>query len=764
MAENPSIRSIAGVTRAFTTDWWDGRRPQSLLYRPLTMASFGVDYAVASLGQADPPPARLPARAARPFHVQNVAWHAAASVALYLLVLELFASNGLALATAALFGVHPVHTEAVDGIVGRAELMSAFFAFLALLYAWRVVRDDPPGAWRPALAAAFLGLALLSKEQAIIIPAVPLFWLLPLTRGDRRVLIRRTSFVRLMGCLAAAAVAYLALRGAVLGSPIATGAIERAGVVVDNPVAGAHGAARVLTPLLVFGEALRVLVVPKTLSADYGFAQIPLVTSWDLATAALALVLAGLVAGAFLLRRKAPAASFGIAFFLLSWTLTSNLPLVIGTIFAERLLYLSSAGACLAFAYGVLAASRRLHAPRLGTIAIVALVGISCARTWARNPDWKDNASLFASAAAASPRSCKALDGHASELFTGGRPQEAVVWAERALAVYPPYPAAHLTLAKSLRALANGENDLARRSELQGRAMAEARRLIASFADSPGDGRSLADAWNVLGSLALDRNATDEAVEAYRRSLEAAPDYVPAITGLGAAYAMQADVANDPKAKDRLLQTALAQFEKTLTLDPGSVEARQNAAQMLRRLAPHAADETRGSDMLRRAQTYDAHAAAAHEEAGDSAAVANMHGVNGTRLLGEKRLDEALVEFREAARLQPGAARAFLGIGTVLVGQADIASDPARRSALIEDAIRSFEHALLLEPDNPAAHMNLGVTYLNSRREPAKVAEHFRAYLRLVPDSPQRAQMERTIRQMDAMTGRDRGRPAPTRP
>ena len=309
----------------------------------------------------------------------NVAWHAVASVALYLLVLELFASNGLALATAALFGVHPVHTEAVDGIVGRAELMSAFFAFLALLYAWRVVRDDPPGAWRPALAAAFLGLALLSKEQAIIIPAVPLFWLLPLTRGDRRVLIRRTSFVRLMGCLAAAAVAYLALRGAVLGSPIATGAIERAGVVVDNPVAGAHGAARVLTPLLVFGEALRVLVVPKTLSADYGFAQIPLVTSWDLATAALALVLAGLVAGAFLLRRKAPAASFGIAFFLLSWTLTSNLPLVIGTIFAERLLYLSSA---IAIGYGV--CGRGTCSPQAAG---------STRRGSARSPSWRSSGS-----------------------------------------------------------------------------------------------------------------------------------------------------------------------------------------------------------------------------------------------------------------------------------------------------------------------------------------------------------------------------------
>src|SRR5262245_53148362 len=82
-AQNPRIRSIAGIRRAFTTDWWDGRHPQSLLYRPLTMASFAVDYAVATRGEAGPPPTRLPARAARAFHVQNVVWHGAASAALY---------------------------------------------------------------------------------------------------------------------------------------------------------------------------------------------------------------------------------------------------------------------------------------------------------------------------------------------------------------------------------------------------------------------------------------------------------------------------------------------------------------------------------------------------------------------------------------------------------------------------------------------------------------------------------------------------------
>jgi len=41
---------------------------------------------------------------------------------------------------AALFAVHPAHTEAVTGIVGGAELLSCLFALLAFLTYARVPR------------------------------------------------------------------------------------------------------------------------------------------------------------------------------------------------------------------------------------------------------------------------------------------------------------------------------------------------------------------------------------------------------------------------------------------------------------------------------------------------------------------------------------------------------------------------------------------------------------------------------------------------
>ena len=41
--------------------------------------------------------------------------------------------NAAAVISGLLFAVHPVHTEAVAGVVGRAEVLSAVFFFAALL-------------------------------------------------------------------------------------------------------------------------------------------------------------------------------------------------------------------------------------------------------------------------------------------------------------------------------------------------------------------------------------------------------------------------------------------------------------------------------------------------------------------------------------------------------------------------------------------------------------------------------------------------------
>src|SRR2546426_8447154 len=86
------------------------------LYRPLTVASFALDWLL------DGPVW---------FHAVNMLWHAAASVAVAVLARR-WAGWQAGLAAGVLFPLHPVHLEAVADRVGRNELMAACFTLLAL--------------------------------------------------------------------------------------------------------------------------------------------------------------------------------------------------------------------------------------------------------------------------------------------------------------------------------------------------------------------------------------------------------------------------------------------------------------------------------------------------------------------------------------------------------------------------------------------------------------------------------------------------------
>ena len=517
-AENPRIRSIEGVRTIVTTDWWNATTSgMPIAYRPLAMLTFSADYAVARAGAMEPAPARLPDRSAVPFHVQNLLWHAAASAALFVLIFELFASEALAFVTAALFAVHPVHTEAVYGIVGRAELISAFFIFVLLIVAWRCFRDDPSGFRRPALAGFLLFLAALSKEYAVVIPAVPLIWLYLRPKDERKSIAGRRSFRLLLGALAGGAIAFIAVRAAVIGS--LTGVAPAPGNFHDpnNPIATATGAARLLTPVRVFGEVLRLLFFPKTLSVDYSFAQIPLVLSLDLATLLCLVVLIALVVAAFALRKRAPAVSFGLLFFFLTWSVTSNFIVPIGTILGERLLYLPSAGICLVVASGLVALGRRWRIPAVALTAILLLLGAT--RTFARGADWKDNLTLFSRAAEATPRSHKVHYNLAVELRLAGRTAEAIEQFERALALGSNDAKIH--------------NNLAGILAQQGRTTEAMEHLQQAIRIDPKD----ADAHYNLAGLLQDKGRSPEAIEQYELVLKLRPDDADARAALERARA-----------------------------------------------------------------------------------------------------------------------------------------------------------------------------------------------------------------------------------
>lgn len=120
--DNRDIRPHTPITNVFFNDFWGTplhKEQSHKSYRPLCILTFRLNYTVHGL---------------QPFgyHLVNVTLHTVVCL-LYYRVCLLFLPLLTSFVAAMLFAVHPIHTEAVTGVVGRAELLSALFYLCAFL-------------------------------------------------------------------------------------------------------------------------------------------------------------------------------------------------------------------------------------------------------------------------------------------------------------------------------------------------------------------------------------------------------------------------------------------------------------------------------------------------------------------------------------------------------------------------------------------------------------------------------------------------------
>lgn len=146
------------------------------------------------------------------YHLVNIAVHVANAALVYLLGIFLSGGRkGFAFAAAALFLVHPVQTEAVASIAGLSNLLLAFWCFVSFVLYLSASRKSA-GSRRVCIYGlalfAFI-MALFSKEQAVLFPAVVLLY--EICFGSFVLNWRRWSGFLIAGG------GYLALRGLVLG-------------------------------------------------------------------------------------------------------------------------------------------------------------------------------------------------------------------------------------------------------------------------------------------------------------------------------------------------------------------------------------------------------------------------------------------------------------------------------------------------------------------------------------------------------------------
>jgi tetratricopeptide (TPR) repeat protein len=440
IAQDPRIRAVRteNLSSILTQDYMAGRSIVSGVYRPITTLSYLANYAV--LGNETRPAG---------YHAVNLLLHVANAALVYLLAGLLLGTRTKALCTAALFVAHPIATEAVTNVVGRADLLAASAVLAGTLAYVRSTRETgrERRRWLIALGCAAL-FGLLAKENAIALLGVMLVY--DLTHRAPGGGLRRPGEILRSGY--AAVLPALVLVGLVRWRVYA-GTVPQRPSFIDNPLVGADFWSARLTAVKVLGRSVALLVWPRTLSWDYSYDQIPLVRwpfeGWEDWQAPIVLVAAiAAIVVALRSRRRQPAFCFFLLFGVVTALPTSNLLVPIGTIMAERFLYLPVVGFAACLVLGLAAVAERLRrpiAPTLIATVVAIVVAAYGVRTIARNVDWRDEMRLTQSGLESAPRSAKAYIAYASALShqegLGGEDVESLVaHSEAALAIMDERP------------------------------------------------------------------------------------------------------------------------------------------------------------------------------------------------------------------------------------------------------------------------------------------------------------------------------------
>ncbi|KAG8201524.1 hypothetical protein JTE90_011199 [Oedothorax gibbosus] len=436
--ENRDIRLHTPLTNVFLNDFWGmpiRKEGSHKSYRPLTVLTFRANYAVHGL---------------RPFgyHLVNVLLHGLVCLLFYRLCLH-FSSGASSLVSSALFAVHPVHTEAVNGVVGRAELLSAAAFLCALLYYIHNRYQNKTNAWHECGVTSVLAvLGLLCKEQALTVLAVCCIYELVTPKNQRRVqgmrymILGRVSpwlkdkLLRISLLLMAAA-GTLYLRCKIMGPRILP-AFSR----FDNPAAASPTPTRQLTYGYLWSVNAWLLLFPCNLCCDWTMSTVPLVSSFcDLRNVAtLGLVACGLlvVRGVFKMEEEARV-SLIVSFSMLvvPFLPASNLFFPVGFVVAERVLYIPSMGFCMILAQGWNILWEKRAYKQFAAAGILFLLAVHVIKTIRRNEDWQSEYTLYNSALSVNQRNAKLFNNMGRVLESMDKHQDALNHYTEAMRIQP---------------------------------------------------------------------------------------------------------------------------------------------------------------------------------------------------------------------------------------------------------------------------------------------------------------------------------------
>lgn len=372
------------------------------MWRPAALISFAIQW---SVGGGHP----------LIFHLVNIALYGLAAGLAAVVVGSLFNAR-VGILAGILFAVHPVHVEVTGNIVGQTELLAATGYLLALWAAWEHGRARRSGRLLLLAVAVSLALGLAAKEHLVTFPGalMVLWWLRWKRDGETASAIWSRGWPVLASSVAIIGI-YLAVRAQIAYGVTATGGAAM-GLPEDSVIS------RLIVMLPVSLRWLELLFAPVRLSANYELRHLVPESVLGLKHLVAVVLWATLLVAVWRMRTELPEVFTGMALFLVTVSIVSNVLVPTGVILAERLLFLPSFGWSVAVAGLIVFAEERtgMRARRV-IVAAFAVVALTAGiRSMLRAQVWRDNEVFFAQLLKDAPNSFRAHWGVGEQAFERG--------------------------------------------------------------------------------------------------------------------------------------------------------------------------------------------------------------------------------------------------------------------------------------------------------------------------------------------------------
>lgn len=507
---NPHVR--AGLTAGAVL--WAFKFAYAGYWFPLTLMSYMLDWQIygASAGGS---------------HLTNVLLHVASTLLLYGVLRRMTGARWRSAFVAFVFGLHPLHVEAVAWIAERKEVLSGLFWMLTL---WAYLRYVE----RPSVAKYFLVLlglccGLMSKPMIVTLPIALLlldYW--PLGRFAR-VPARRLILEKIPLFAVCAAGAWVTVLTQESGRAVSSLGQIPVHIRIENAVES-----------YVF--YVWKFFLPQNLAVIYPYSlQIPL---WQAIAAGVVLV-TWLAIRAW---KRQPYLGVGWLWFLV--TLAPVIGLVQAGLQAraDRYTYIPFVGISIALAWWVTEAFERRKWPATVLVAGSILVcGAWEIATWTNIGYWQNSVTLFQHAIDATENNWVALSALGQALVSEGRTKEAIPYLRESVRLQPNFPDSHIYLASA-------DSNLGKFDDAE-----------TEFREALNLEPENADAQEGLGMVLTEKHQSQEALTHLKQAITIRPDDADSHYNLGRLYALSGR-----------MDLAIAEFRETIRLRPDHAEAEYN--------------------------------------------------------------------------------------------------------------------------------------------------------------------------------------------